>query len=126
MMYGNTLQYIITDNDIKLENAKVSRMCEEIGIFKISTLQYSPKSLLAELGNRLLLDVVRLELVAGHAPVEMFRNIIEAAVVSLNESPFYDSPSISPHSLFYGCHAPARENISFIENNDILDKEKIL
>ena len=54
----------------------------------------------------------------------MFRNIIEAAVVSLNESPFYDSPSISPHSLFYGCHAPARENISFIENNDILDKEK--
>ena len=124
MMYGNTLQYIITDNDIRLENAKISRMCEEIGIFKISTLQYSPKSLLAELGNRLLLDVVRLELVAGNAPVEMFKSIIEAAVVSLNESPFYDSPSISPHSLFYGCHAPARENISFIENNDILDKEK--
>ena len=124
MCYGNSLRYIITDNDIRLENAHISRMCEEIGVYKISTLQYSSKSLLAELGNRLLLDIIRLELVASQAPVQMFKSIIEAAVVSLNESPFYDSPNISPYSLFFGCHVPNRENICFIENNDILDKEK--
>ena len=124
LMYGSALCYLHTDNDIRLENAQISSMCEELGIFKISTLAYSSKSLFAEVGNKMLLDVLRLELLARDTPVAMFKSIIEALVVSLNESPFYESPSISPYSLFFGCHPKDKENIGFIENNNILDKEE--
>ena len=122
--YGTGLKYVITDNDVKIDNKTISSICQDLGLIKLTCLQYSPRSNLSELGNRILLDALRTKIIQSHSPPGLFKNIIHSVIMNLNTTNFYNHEFLSPHSLFFGELPPNVYNLCNIDSSHYKSKEE--
>ena len=101
---GGDLQYIVTDGASTLNSALVHDTCAKLGLTKLITSAYQPRGNIAELLNKLILQLTR-QLAAEHcATPGMVRCLVTKAVECINSTNFSHSKHLSPHCLYFGSY----------------------
>ena len=98
-------QYLVSDQDAVLKSGLVFEACEKLGITRLFSQAYSPKSNLSELANRILLDTLRSGLQNHCVHKENVLVILTHTIVLINSLNFQNSRQLSPFSLMFGREA---------------------
>ena len=98
----HSVRYIVTDNDMKLRSNLVNEVCLKLSIIKLQSQAYSPKSNLAELAARLILDLFRASLPNFCISFQEAELVLTHVLLVLNATNFQNSKYLSPYSLMFG------------------------
>ena len=97
-----SIHALVTDNAGNLSGQLVQDACSVMNINKVETNAYIARSNVAELCNKILLDMLR-NMVSKHfANPAQFNILLTECVVMINALPFKDNKLLSPYLIMHG------------------------
>ena len=99
--YGQP-SYLVTDNAKCISGNLVKDACSALGIYHLTTSSYSARSNLCEMGNRVLLDMMRGLTAQYYCQPSNFQILITPAIQLINSLNFANEKVLSPHLIMFG------------------------
>ena len=92
---------ITTDNERSLNSDLVKKCLNVIGVYKANTSPYTPRSMQAELLNKLLLGHLRNASISSAMNITQMAKFLGPIVSIINSQPFSRHPFLSPYLIMF-------------------------
>ena len=116
-------QFISSDNEACICSKLVTDVCLTLGIVKIQSTPYQPRSNLSELMNQLLLEAMRNVIVRQLCTIEKVTALLSPIVFLVNSLVFKNERFMSPYLIMFG-QLPRNDIYTFFQHGGDLFKSK--